>query len=81
MSDPDSVLTYLERLPGYPFDLEVDADFVDELLLDFPGIDILEQVKTFRWHHGGRPDRHFKSIRPALRRWLASALRHESQPF
>lgn len=81
MNNPDSVLDYLQRIPGYPFDQNVDPDFVAELADDFPNIDILEQIKAFRWHHDGRPDRLFKSLRPALRRWLASAHRHDRQPF
>ena len=54
---------------------------ITELKDDFPAIDLLEQIKAFRWHHDGRPDQHFKSIRPAIRRWLAAARRYERQPF
>jgi hypothetical protein len=44
----ERILTYLaERLPGYPFDENVDGPFVDELLDDFPLLDILEQIKRF----------------------------------
>lgn len=81
MSNCDRVLNYLERIPGYPFDPKVDADFVEELVEDFPAVDILEQVKAFRWHHEGRPAQHVKSIRPAIRRWLAAAIRFDRQPF
>jgi hypothetical protein len=81
MSNHNLVLDYLERMPGYPFDPKIDADFVSELSDDFPEIDILEQVKAFRWHHDGRPAQHFKSIRPAIRRWLATAHRFDRQPF
>jgi hypothetical protein len=81
MSNPSALLDYLERIPGYPFDPDVDPDFVEELQEDFPTIDILEQIKAFRWHHDGRPSHHFKSIRPAIRRWLSSAHRFDRQPF
>ncbi len=77
----DPVLLYLEHMPGYPFDYGIDPDFIAELADDFPAIDLLEQIKAFRWHHDGRPDRHFKSIRPAIRRWLQAAQRFERQPF
>ena len=79
--DTDAILNYLEHMQGYPFDSDVDSDFISELSDDFPSIDLLEQIKAFRWHHDGRPDQHFKSIRPALRRWLAAARRYERQPF
>ncbi len=81
MSYREPVLDYLERIPDYPFDPEIDLDFVSELEDDFPDIDILEQVKAFRWHHDGRPAKHFNSIRPAIRRWLAAAHRFDRQPF
>jgi hypothetical protein len=67
------VLDYLERIPDYPFDTNIDSDFVAELEDDFPDIDILEQLKAFRWHYDGKPANHFKSLRPAIRRWLANA--------
>lgn len=81
MSHHDPVIAYLQRIPGYPFDPEIDSDFVLELADDFPGVDLLEQIKAFRWHHDGRPAHHFKSVRPAIRRWLSAAQRFDRQPF
>lgn len=81
MNDHNPVLDYLERIPGYPFDPNVDPDFVKELADDFPDLDLLEQIKAFRWHHHGRPAQHFKSLRPAIRRWLTAAHRFDRQPF
>ena len=75
-----SILSYLEKMPGYPFVSDIDSDFVAELLDDFPAIDILEQIKAFRWHYAGRPA-NFKSVRPAIRRWLASARPINHEPF
>ena len=66
------VLSYLEtRLPGYPFDDDIDNDFVDELLDDFPHIDILDEIKAFRWYHNNKPAAPPSNIRLALRRWVA----------
>lgn len=79
--ESDPILCYLQQMPGYPYDPNIDPQFVAELSDDFPTIDILEQIKAFRWHHDGRPDRSFKSLRPALRRWLAAARRFDHQPF
>ncbi len=76
-----AIVDYLSSLPGYPFNPHVDAAFAAELLADFPGIDVLEQIKAFRWHHDGDPARSFKSLRPAIRRWIASARRFDVQPF
>lgn len=68
------VLDYLQhRLPAYPFDADLDQEFVDELLADFPRIDVLEEIKAFRWYYanGTPPDPKLARIR--LRRWLHNA--------
>lgn len=71
MNQPDVILDYLrQRLPGYPFNLELDVPFVDELLEDFKHLDILEQTKAFRWFHDNQPSQRHKNLRLALRRWL-----------
>ena len=72
MNQPETILDYLrQRLPGYPFDLELDRTFVDELLEDFQHLDILEQTKAFRWYHDNQPSQRHKNLRLALRRWLS----------
>ena len=67
----ERILSYLaERLPGYPFDEHVDGPFVDELLDDFPRLDILEQIKRFRWYHANQSLALARNPRGALRRWI-----------
>jgi hypothetical protein len=83
MSNPDGldaeqlvprVLDYLaNRLPGYPFNPSVDRPFIEELLDDFPEVDILEEVKAFRWYYENQPLVRIRSPRVALRRWIANA--------
>lgn len=66
-----AILDYLqERFPGYPFHLDIDPDFVDELLDDFPGIDVLEQIKAFRWYHDNQAATRLPNLRLAIRRWI-----------
>jgi len=81
MTDLNLVLDYLQRLPAYPFDSSVDPDFVDELLIDFSHIDVLEQIKAFRWYHNGDPAAHTKNLRLAIRRWLSMAIVRTPEPF
>jgi hypothetical protein len=70
------VLAYLEnQLPGYPFDPDLDIPFVEELASDFPGVDILEQLKAFRWYYDNQPLAHAKKPRLKLRRWISGAVR------
>lgn len=75
ISSSTTILDYLEhRLQGYPFDPKVDLDFVEELVDDFPTLDILEQIKVWRWYYNGHPPLQ-RQPRAALRRWLARAQR------
>jgi hypothetical protein len=75
--DPDVVgpiLDYLQHhLAGYPFDVAVDTPFVEELARDFPDLDILEEIKAFRWYYEDSPLSRVRKPRVALRRWLANA--------
>ncbi len=76
------VLSYLETsLPGYPFDDEIDSDFVDELLSDFPNVDILDEIKAFRWYHNNKPAAQASTIRLTLRRWVARGKPAKPRPL
>ena len=69
-----AILDYLERhVPGYSFIRSVDSLFVEELLHDFPNVDLLEEIKTYRWYYDNEPLSRFKNQRAMLRRWLAKA--------
>ena len=71
VNSPDQILTYLrEKMPRYPFEPNVDKDFVEELLDDFSDVSVLEEIKAFRWYYVSRQVNH---VRVAIRRWLARA--------
>ncbi len=75
----EDIIRYFETaLPGYPFNQKLDTEFVDELLVDFGKVDILEETKSFRWYYNNEP---VKNARIGLRRWLANALRRQNQGF
>lgn len=77
--DPQLILDYLaSQLPNYPFDPDIDRDFVHELLDDFDHLDLLEEIKTFRWYHDNQPALRYKNLRVALRRWLTYAWTNQS---
>ncbi len=70
----ESISEYLRRrLPGYPFNSELDADYVQELVDDFPDINILAEIKAFRWYYNNKPFSGSRKPRVALRRWLENA--------
>ena len=73
-SEVEAVLGYLQhRLPAYPFDAKTDQDFVEELVADFGGVDVLDEIKNFRWFNDSKPVSHLRSVRLALRRWIANS--------
>ena len=73
-----AVLAYLQhRLPAYPFDPKTDQDFVEELVEDFGGT-VLDEIKNFRWFNDSKPVSHLRSVRLALRRWIANSKRRKA---
>ncbi len=65
------VLIYLrEKLPGYPFQPALDTLFVGELLEDFLDIDVLEEVKAYRWYYDHELGK--KNHRASIRRWMTN---------
>ena len=70
-NEPDAILRYLQQqLPDYPYDDLVDTAFVNELLDDFPSVNVLEEIKAFRWYHDNRPADSVSNLRLATRRWI-----------
>ncbi len=67
-----SVLDYLEHdFQAYPFHKALDSLFVLELLRDFPHLDLLEEIKTFRWYFDDQLPSKRRTLRASLRRWIA----------
>ena len=65
------VLIYLrDKLPAYPFRLALDTLFVGELLEDFPDIDVLDEIKTYRWYYDHELGK--KNHRASIRRWMTN---------
>ncbi len=76
-SKSEAILRYLrQQLPGYPFNASRDRGFVRELLADFPTLDVLEEIKIFRWYYDSDPLCRVDNPRTALRRWMATATEH-----
>jgi len=79
-NDTEGLLAYLHHhLPSYPFDAEMDSAFVKELVDDFPGVDILEETKAFRWYYDNDPVSKMKQVRVGLRRWILRSTRPRRQ--
>ena len=70
----ETLTAYLKRIPGYPFEASIDEPFAGELLEDFAVLDVLEEVKAFRWYYDNCPAEKVRHLRLGLRRWLAGTL-------
>jgi hypothetical protein len=68
--DTADVLEYLEKyFSTYPFNRKLDTAFITELAGDFQDVNLLEQIKTFRWYYDDDLSR-LGNPRAALRRWM-----------
>jgi hypothetical protein len=68
------LLAYLQKIQGYPYDPKIDTEFAEEIIVDFSGaLDILDEIKAFRWYHADRATTSFRTARSSLRRWLNNA--------
>ncbi len=68
----DRLLDCLANIPDYPFSEDLDRPLAAELMRDFPEIDLLEQLKAWRWYRTDNPTK-LKNPRNALRRWMVKA--------
>lgn len=68
----DTLLECLAAIPGYEVREPVDRALLQELMRDFPEIDLLEQLKAWRRYRADNPTT-LKNPRSALRRWMTRA--------
>ena len=68
----DTLLECLAAIPDYEVSENIDRPLLEELMRDFPEIDLLDQLKAWRWYRADNPTR-LKNPRSALRRWMMRA--------
>ena len=68
------ILEYLHhQVPEYPFEPDLDQAFVQEMAEDFSEVDILEEIKAFRWYYDNDPASKVSNVRISIRRWVGKA--------
>jgi DNA-binding transcriptional ArsR family regulator len=74
-SEEREILNFLKGISGYPFNYELDLEFLRTLWVDFPGIKILEELKKWKvWLFDNRKRIRAKiNYRSRLRNWLKIA--------
>lgn len=68
------VLVILRNTPGYDFEYSQDLAYIRELAVDFPRLDLLEEVKNWRVHKEDKPLKKNGNHRPGLRTWMGKAV-------
>lgn len=74
-SEERKILKYLKGISHYPFDYQLDLEFLRTLWVDFPGIKILEELKKWKvWLMDNRKRlKGKKNYRLRFRNWLKIA--------
>lgn len=77
--DPQALLNHLKAIDGYPFDADKDQPLIIDLLLEFPKVDFLEEIKRLKlWLTEVKPFGRFH-YRLLLRTWIRNASRKSEQ--
>ena len=67
------ILKVLKEIPNYPFEYEKDIENLRELKVDFPTVDILEEIKKWKTYKKDKPLKEKSNARLQLRNWLSNA--------
>lgn len=68
------ILRELHNIQGYQLDIKKDLSFIRSLLVDFPELDLLEEVKRFGVYKLDKPFKANANPRSQLRNWCKKAL-------
>jgi len=68
-------LKELKAVPGYPFDLEKDPELLRSLMIDFPTVDPIDEIKKWRAYKLDHPLAKKSNPRLQLRKWFENAVK------
>ena len=63
------LLNQLKQIKNYPFDIEKDIEFINSLLVDFPSLDIKEELKKWATYKLDKPLNKNSNARLQFRNW------------
>ena len=63
------LLNQLKQIKNYPFDIEKDIEFINSLLVDFPSLDIKEELKKWTTYKLDKPLTKNSNARLQFRNW------------
>jgi len=74
-----AVLHELKQVKGYPFDITKDFELLRAVMVDFPSIDLLSEVKAWRTYKLDRPIAAKSNPRLQLRNWCRIAAERRTE--
>jgi len=72
-------LNLLKSIPNYPFNFERDLSFIRDLLVDFPTLDLEQEIKDWKTWLLDRKLKGNINYRSRLRRWLKNSIRYKEE--
>lgn len=74
ISDKEKIiLNTIKSVDNYPFDYEKDLDYIRELVIEYPDIDILKQLKKWKTYKIDKPLGKKSNARLQIRNWMTNA--------
>lgn len=67
------VLNILKSVEKYPFDYEKDLEYIRELTTDYPGVDLLGELKKWHTYKKDKPLKEKSNARLQVRNWIENA--------
>lgn len=73
------ILKELKDVLNYPFDFSQDLDFARTLMIEFPTLDLLTEVKKWRTYKRDKPLKPKSNARLQLRNWCEKAVQWQKE--
>lgn len=73
------LLNQLKKINNYPFDIEKDTEFINSLLVDYPTLDIKEELKKWATYKLDKPLTKKSNARSQFRNWCKNAVKWQKE--
>jgi len=73
------ILNKLKDITGYPFNYDKDLGFIRQLAVDYPAVDILEQVKSYTTWLLDNPYKANSNPRSQFRNWCKNSIEYANK--
>ena len=78
-TEEKEILRVIRDIPNYPFDYQKDIEHIRKLSLDYPDVDLLDEIKKWETWLLDKPLKKRSNPRLQIRNWMANATRFKEQ--